>query len=396
MKKIFCIVLLSLIIVFYILFIIKYNCLSNNKAIVENSNNSKQTSTVFITKEEDSIVDEGNDKNSNYSSDEVNTVNSKDESSKIVEESKKLEDSKAQTGNSKITEESKELAVSKDEIENSKISEQSKESEIPRYESVNSKIIEESEISEVSEKESSIIEESILQESIDDVSDVSKEVSYPSSNVEDSYYEVQENSMPKSKKLNVKNIQQLPEYEAGCEITSTTILLNYYGYDIEKTELVKYLPTKPYYYKDGVMYCGDPNVEFCGDVKSAAYGCYSGAIVKTINNYFNSIGERSHYTIEYKNVDPKQLYYQVSKGRPVIVWATIFMRESYKGESWVIEGTNDTFQWITREHCLVLIGYTEDEVILSDPYDSRGTVMYSKELFERRFKELGSQAIVLM
>ena len=72
------------------------------------------------------------------------------------------------------------------------------------------------------------------------------------------------------------------------------------------------------------------------------------------------------------------------------------MRESYKGESWVIEGTNTTFQWITREHCLVLIGYTEDEVILSDPYDSRGTVRYSKELFEQRFKELGSQAIVLI
>ena len=31
-----------------------------------------------------------------------------------------------------------------------------------------------------------------------------------------------------SVKLDVKNIQQLPEYRSGCEITSTTIVLNYF------------------------------------------------------------------------------------------------------------------------------------------------------------------------
>ena len=201
--------------------------------------------------------------------------------------------------------------------------------------------------------------------------------------------------IPESKILNVKNIQQLPEYEAGCEITSTTILLNYYGFNIKKTELVKYLPTKPYYYKDGKMYCGDPNKEFCGAVDSNAYGCFSGAIMKTIKGYFSVADDKGYHPVEYKNEKPETLYHQIAQGKPVIVWATIYMKEPFEGDSWIIEDTNKTFVWPCREHCLVLIGYTKDEVVLSDPYDSRGTVRYSKELFEKRFKELGGQAIVL-
>ena len=40
------------------------------------------------------------------------------------------------------------------------------------------------------------------------------------------------------------NILQNPELPVGCEITALTILLNYYGFNAEKTDMAKnYLPT---------------------------------------------------------------------------------------------------------------------------------------------------------
>ncbi len=44
--------------------------------------------------------------------------------------------------------------------------------------------------------------------------------------------------------IDMENILQNPELPTGCEITSLTILLRYYGFDAEKTDMAKnYLPT---------------------------------------------------------------------------------------------------------------------------------------------------------
>ena len=196
-----------------------------------------------------------------------------------------------------------------------------------------------------------------------------------------------------SVKLDVKNIQQLPEYRSGCEITSTTIVLNYLGYDISKTELANYLPITDFYSENGVYYSGNPNIEFCGTLEDG-YGCYAGAIRKTLLNYFSEIKERRK-VVNLSGSDPEVLYNNVSEGRPVIVWITISMVEPAEGTHWIIKDTGKEFVWTKHEHCVVLIGYTKDTVILSDPYDYRGEVEYSKELFEERYRQMFSQAIVI-
>lgn len=194
--------------------------------------------------------------------------------------------------------------------------------------------------------------------------------------------------------LNVKNIQQLPELPAGCEVTATTIVMNYEGIDIDKMTLLKYLPK---------MQCPDENGRwdspwkvFVGDPEVGRYGCYSPVIIDTVKEALAAKDITSYEVVDLSGSSIDELYLQIDNGHPVIVWATTFMKESYIGASWELQdGSN--FNWRSKEHCLVLIGYDvkNNTVILSDPYDESGTVEYDADLFEKRYKELYEQALVI-
>ena len=55
-----------------------------------------------------------------------------------------------------------------------------------------------------------------------------------------------------------------------------------------------------------------------------------------------------------------------------------------------------TFQWISPEHCLVLVGYDDQFFYLNDPYQNRGVVAYPRETVSARYEELGQQAVVIV
>ena len=81
----------------------------------------------------------------------------------------------------------------------------------------------------------------------------------------------------------------------------------------------------------------------------------------------------------------------VNDGYPVMFWGTMYMKDGYPSTKWIID--NETVQWYARFHCMVLIGYTEDTYIIADPL--QGIVEYDKDLVEKRYNELGKQAIVI-
>ena len=83
----------------------------------------------------------------------------------------------------------------------------------------------------------------------------------------------------------------------------------------------------------------------------------------------------------------------IDKNRPVLIWATMGMKQSKNGRSWKFEN-GETFTWIASEHCLVLVGYNDEYYFLNDP-QSGSTVAYQKDVVEKRFKELGFQAVYI-
>lgn len=213
----------------------------------------------------------------------------------------------------------------------------------------------------------------------------------------------EEPTMPSS--YMIEGVHVLPQEEllAGCETYACTMMLQTLGFDIdEKTFAEQYLITKPITYVDFYYRYGpDMNSAQAGDVYTG-YGIYAPAMAKSINGYFDEIGEsRRAYALEGIPLAELCDTY-VSKGVPVMVWATTWMQESYEKDSWTVDYVDenakykigDTFTWRQNEHCLVLIGYDEEEYFFAD--SCAGEVShFEKDLCQERYEEIGTMAIVV-
>jgi uncharacterized protein YvpB len=201
----------------------------------------------------------------------------------------------------------------------------------------------------------------------------------------------------KSVYIDMENILQNPELPTGCEITSLTILLRYYGFDAEKTDMAKnYLPTSwgnPRYI-DGEVYKDSFFDYFIGDPFGTGYGCFSNAIEKAANDYIADNG--GGYTVlNISGSSPQDLYSYLADGVPVICWATDGMIEPEYYESWYDNATGEKLDWYLNEHCFVLVGFDMEKntVTLNDPM--KGIIDYNMAKFEKRYEQMYSQAIII-
>lgn len=192
---------------------------------------------------------------------------------------------------------------------------------------------------------------------------------------------------------NVPIFSQKPEYPTGCETVSTVMALRYAGYNISAGQFIeKYLPqSSSFKEKDGVRYGPDPNKTFIGTPSSAGgYGCFAPVIAKALSN---CLGEKGAVINATGNDLEELCKTYVSRNMPVITWVTISMMDTYPSAKWCFEDGTD-FTWPANEHCMLLIGYDGESCYFNDPYVGK-TVKYSKELAEKRYDELGKQAVVI-
>lgn len=191
-------------------------------------------------------------------------------------------------------------------------------------------------------------------------------------------------------------IEQYPELPTGCEITAMTMVLNYYGYQVNKvTMALDYMPkvqAEFYRSEDGRLMGPDLENFFVGDpTEETGYICGTGAIVTAANRYLADVGSDLTATA-MKNVQPEKLYDLIDQGTPVVIWCTINMEDRAETDGWYREdGTY--MEWSTNDHGAVLIGYDEDTVTVADPIYSRITV--SRDQFEKVFAERGGQCVIL-
>ena len=191
-------------------------------------------------------------------------------------------------------------------------------------------------------------------------------------------------------------IEQYPELPTGCEITALTMVLNYYGYQVNKvTMALDYMPkvqAEFYRSEDGRLMGPDLENFFVGDpTEETGYICGTGAIVTAANRYLADVGS-DLTAAAMKNVQPEKLYDLIDQGTPVVIWCTINMEDRAETDGWYREdGTY--MEWSTNDHGAVLIGYDEDTVTVADPIYSRITV--SRDQFEKIFAERGGQCMIL-
>ncbi len=188
-------------------------------------------------------------------------------------------------------------------------------------------------------------------------------------------------------------ICQFPEFPSGCESVASVMALQYAGEKISVTRFIdSYLNTGAVYRKDGVLYGPDPYKSFVGDPRSQyALGCYAPVIENALVRYFGDAARVKNTTGEtFDTLCERYIAHNV----PVLVWVSIYMKDTGQGNVWYTQD-GKRFQWITNEHCMLLVGYDEGGYYFNDPYSGK-QLYYDKQLSARRYETFGRQSLVII
>lgn len=185
-------------------------------------------------------------------------------------------------------------------------------------------------------------------------------------------------------------INQYPELPTGCEAAATAMLLQWTGVDVSKIEIADLLPkTSVPYFEEDTMHAGNSNKGFVGDPFSeSGFGVFHKPIAEIINSYTNN------NALDITGISFEELMSIIDSGRPVVVWSTFNMEEAYVGCVWY-DDDGDEVDWILPEHCMLLVGYNDEEVIVNDPYDGERRT-FPIDVFKNNWEVMGSQAVTIL
>lgn len=169
--------------------------------------------------------------------------------------------------------------------------------------------------------------------------------------------------------LSVANIEQNPELPTGCEAVAATIVLNYYGAGMSKTELVD----------NYLVYADSPSVGFVGSPYEQPTGhghwCTAQPIVNAMNTAI-SVHGLDCTAVNVTGSSFETILAYVNSGHPVVFWGLENMSSGY--------------------HTLVLIGYDTINNIcyFADPLKS-GIQTYDMNATKHAYNNRGKQAIIV-
>ncbi|MBR6807179.1 MAG: C39 family peptidase [Clostridia bacterium] len=197
-------------------------------------------------------------------------------------------------------------------------------------------------------------------------------------------------------KLDIPYISQEGEFPNGCEAVSAVMLLQNLGFDIDPGEFIdEYLKCEETYIKWGCRYGPNPKKAYVGDPRDedGGFGCFAPVIVNALNEYLPS--EYTAFNTTGMSLNSLKSNF-LDRGIPVAVWVTVEMEEIDKILQWQSYDKKETYLYPANEHCMVLIGYTDDTYIFADPYNSNGIVEYSESETVLAFNSLGMQSVVIV
>nr|WP_236587944.1 C39 family peptidase [Tumebacillus amylolyticus] len=191
---------------------------------------------------------------------------------------------------------------------------------------------------------------------------------------------------------NVPILKQGPELPTGCEATSLTMLLQYEGLNVDKTQVVSKLPTVAvpnYEGSDGdEMVGGDPNRGFVGDpFTDEGYGVFHEPIADVLAEYLPGRAR----DLSGKSFD--EVLAALADDHPVVAWMAMDLADVSTAYVWKTED-GEEIQWKVPEHCVLLTGYEEHSVTVHDPYSGQ-IVHYDRERFRQVWEDMGSQAVTV-
>lgn len=176
-------------------------------------------------------------------------------------------------------------------------------------------------------------------------------------------------------------------YPTGCESAALRNLLKFWGVSVSMSDVVNALPKGDVpYFEDDVRYGGNPYIEFVGEPSDIlSYGVYEKPIIEVANQFKPGIINGTGMSLdEVLNI--------VMQDRPVMVWVSTDMKVPYISKSWIYKPTGETISWMANEHSLLVVGFNNTQVIVSDSYN--GEIRYfDKNVFRNRYNMYGKRAL---
>ncbi|MES5953316.1 C39 family peptidase [Bacillus fungorum] len=186
---------------------------------------------------------------------------------------------------------------------------------------------------------------------------------------------------------NVPLIQQLPELDRGCEVTSLAMMLQYAGVSVDKMQLASEIK-KVNFLDDGVR--GNPNEGFVGNIytfSESGYGVYHGPLFQLAKKYL------PNKAVDLTGKSIEELYKSVKAGKPVVMITNATFAPLDEDEFTIWETNSGDVSITYNEHCVVLVGYDKEFVYIRDPLSDSLDVKVPRESFEKAWIQMGSQAI---
>lgn len=193
--------------------------------------------------------------------------------------------------------------------------------------------------------------------------------------------------------LAVPIVKQLPQLPHGCEITSLTAVLNYYGEPVSKTTMVEYMPREAFTVVNGQKVGPDPHLAYAGNPASPQ-GTYvfSEPIVIAANDYLaDSTLKMQAHNVSGSTLE--QLKQYVAQGIPVVSWVTLDLSPPKTKDGWLIKSTNNYHKMFTNLHAVVIVDIRDGVVEVMDPL--KGYMQYNEQQFFASYQSLGEQAVVV-
>ena len=195
-------------------------------------------------------------------------------------------------------------------------------------------------------------------------------------------------TMKQEQKLDVPLENQMPDLPNGCEVTSLSMLMNYYGIKVNKNELAENIQHVDFF-TDGGKYRGNPNQGFVGhmSIANAGWCVYNGPLYNVARKY----------TTHIENItgsDFLSLLKLVSNGHPVLIITTTTFNRVNDMQTW---DTNTGKVNVTpSSHACVISGYSKPKKVIyvNNPYGYKNQPVNWKNL-QASYNQQGRQALYI-
>ena len=195
-------------------------------------------------------------------------------------------------------------------------------------------------------------------------------------------------TMKQEQKLNVPLENQMPDLPNGCEVTSLSMVMNYYGIKVSKNELAETIQHVDSF-TDGGKYRGNPHQGFVGHMTIANAGWC------VYNEPLYNVARK--YTSHIENItgsDFLSLLKLVSTGHPVMIITTTTFNKVNNMQTW---DTNTGKVNVTpSSHACVITGYSKPKkvVYVNNPYGYKNQPVNWKNL-QASYNQQGRQALYI-